>query len=112
MPPTLITSDRERDPRVPRRAQATSSSSRCYGNGGAGVFRVKPDDENLGSLLEMFTAFYREPVIVQRYCPRCARATSASSWSTANSPAPSTACRRRRGALQHACRRPAGTDPR
>ena len=27
--------------------------------------------------------------------PRCARATSASSWSTARSPAPSTACRRR-----------------
>ena len=28
-----------------------------------------PDDENLGSLLEMFTQFYREPVIVQRYLP-------------------------------------------
>ncbi len=40
-----------------------------YGNGGAGVFRVKEDDENLGSMLEMFTAFYREPVIVQRYLP-------------------------------------------
>src|SRR5208337_4545639 len=40
-----------------------------YGNGGAGVFRVKPDDENLGALLEMFTQVYREPVIVQRYVP-------------------------------------------
>ena len=40
-----------------------------YGNGGAGVFRVKDDDENLGALLEMFTQFYREPVIVQRYVP-------------------------------------------
>ncbi|HTO40951.1 MAG TPA: glutathione synthase, partial [Rhizomicrobium sp.] len=30
---------------------------------------VKEDDENLGSLLEMFTQFYREPVIVQRYLP-------------------------------------------
>jgi len=40
-----------------------------YGNGGAGVFRVKADDENLGALLEMFTLFYREPVIVQRYVP-------------------------------------------
>ena len=39
------------------------------GNGGAGVFRVGPGDENLGSLLEMFTQFYREPVIVQRYLP-------------------------------------------
>jgi glutathione synthase len=33
------------------------------------VFRVKEGDENLGSMLEMFTAFYREPVIVQRYVP-------------------------------------------
>jgi glutathione synthase len=28
-----------------------------------------PNDENLGSLLEMFTQLYREPVIVQRYLP-------------------------------------------
>src|SRR5206468_122448 len=40
-----------------------------YGNGGAGVFRVKPEDENLGAMLEMFTAFYREPLIIQRYLP-------------------------------------------
>jgi glutathione synthase len=40
-----------------------------FGNGGAGVFRVKPDDENLGALLEMFTLLYREPIIVQRYLP-------------------------------------------
>ena len=33
------------------------------------MFRVRPGDENLGSLLEMFTQFYREPVIVQRYLP-------------------------------------------
>ena len=32
-------------------------------------FASSPDDENLGALLEMFTAFYREPVIVQRYLP-------------------------------------------
>ena len=58
-------------------ARSTSSASEhkdiilkpLYGNGGAGVFRVKPDDENLGALLEMFTQFYREPVIVQRYLP-------------------------------------------
>ena len=33
------------------------------------MFHVKPDDENLNSLMEMFTEFYREPVIVQRYLP-------------------------------------------
>ncbi len=29
----------------------------------------RPSDENLNALLEMFTALYREPVIVQRYVP-------------------------------------------
>ncbi len=40
-----------------------------FGNGGAGVFRLRPDDENLNALLEMFTTLYREPIIVQRYLP-------------------------------------------
>lgn len=38
-----------------------------YGNGGAGVFHVKPDDENIGSLLEMFLQGSREPIVVQAY---------------------------------------------
>jgi glutathione synthase len=68
IPPTLISSD-------PRAIRAFRDEHRdiilkpLYGNGGAGVFRVRDGDENLGSLLEMFTAFYREPVIVQRYIP-------------------------------------------
>jgi len=33
------------------------------------VFHLKPDDENLGALLETFTELYREPVIVQKYLP-------------------------------------------
>ena len=40
-----------------------------YGNGGAGVFRVKGDDTNLSSLMEMFKATMREPFIVQAYLP-------------------------------------------
>jgi glutathione synthase len=40
-----------------------------FGNGGIGVFRVKPDDENLGSLLDMFFAASREPLMIQRYEP-------------------------------------------
>src|ERR1700753_52250 len=68
MPPTLITSDRaELD--ASRAGHGEIIVKPLYGNGGAGVFRVRPDDENLGSLLEMFTQFYREPVIVQRYLP-------------------------------------------
>jgi glutathione synthase len=68
MPPTLITTDRAEinDFRAKYKDIIVKP---LYGNGGAGVFRVKQDDENLGSLLEMFTAFYREPVIVQRYLP-------------------------------------------
>ncbi|HWA30882.1 MAG TPA: glutathione synthase [Rhizomicrobium sp.] len=68
MPPTLITSDRAEIRRF-REKHDDIILKPLYGNGGAGVFRVKRDDENLGSLLEMFTQFYREPVIVQRYVP-------------------------------------------
>jgi glutathione synthase len=68
MPPTLITSDRE-EIRTFRAEHRDIILKPLYGNGGAGVFRVKEDDENLGALLEMFTQFYREPVIVQRYVP-------------------------------------------
>jgi glutathione synthase len=68
IPPTLITSD-GREIREFREQHKDIILKPLYGNGGAGVFRVKSDDENLGALLEMFTAFYREPVIVQRYLP-------------------------------------------
>lgn len=68
MPPTLITSDRE-EIRSFRAEHGDIILKPLYGNGGAGVFRVKPDDENLGAMLEMFTVFYREPVMVQRYVP-------------------------------------------
>ncbi|HEY1711111.1 MAG TPA: glutathione synthase [Rhizomicrobium sp.] len=68
MPPTLITSDRAEIDAF-RAEHKDIIVKPLYGNGGAGVFRVKADDENLGSLLEMFTVFYREPVIVQRYVP-------------------------------------------
>lgn len=40
-----------------------------YGNGGAGVFRLDPNDRNLGSLHELFTGINREPLIVQKYVP-------------------------------------------
>lgn len=40
-----------------------------YGNGGAGVFRLKPDDPNLISLHELFTNANREPLIAQKFIP-------------------------------------------
>jgi glutathione synthase len=66
IPPTLITSDL-REIRAYRQEYKDIIIKPLYGNGGAGVFRVKSDDENFGALMEMFTQFYREPVIVQRY---------------------------------------------
>jgi glutathione synthase len=69
MPPTLITSDRE-EIRAFRAEHKEIVVKPLYGNGGAGVFRLKGDDENLNALLEMFTQFYREPVVVQRYVPQ------------------------------------------
>ena len=38
-----------------------------YGNGGAGVFRLDPNDRNLASLHELFTGINREPLIVQKF---------------------------------------------
>ena len=40
-----------------------------YGNGGSGVFHLTADDENLSSLIEFFTSFSQEPLIVQEYIP-------------------------------------------
>ena len=68
MPPTLITSDARQVAEF-RAAHKDIILKPLFGNGGAGVFHVKPDDENLSSLLEMFTRLSREPIIVQRYLP-------------------------------------------
>jgi glutathione synthase len=68
MPPTLITSDR--DEVLSFRAEHEDIIVKpLYGNGGSGVFRLQPGDENLNALLEMFTQLFREPLIVQRYLP-------------------------------------------
>lgn len=40
-----------------------------YGNGGAGVFRLREDDRNLASLHELFASISREPLIVQKFLP-------------------------------------------
>ena len=68
MPPTLITKDRERILEF-REKHKDIIVKPLFGNGGAGVFHLKPDDENLNALLELFSEMYREPVIVQKYLP-------------------------------------------
>jgi glutathione synthase len=68
MPPTLVTWDVE----AIRGFRATHKDiivKPLFGNGGAGVFRIKHDDENLNSLLEMHFARSREPLMIQRYEP-------------------------------------------
>jgi glutathione synthase len=68
MPPTLITADRE-EILAFRREQGEIILKPLFGNGGAGVFHLRPEDDNLNALLELFTELYREPIIVQRYLP-------------------------------------------
>ncbi len=67
-PPTLIT----RDPQAIAEFRAREGDvivKPLYGAGGSGVFRLRADDPNLPSLLELFFAASREPVIVQRFLP-------------------------------------------
>ena len=68
MPPTLITSDR-REIDAFRDEHKDIIVKPLFGNGGAGVFRIREGDENLGSLLEMFASISREPLMIQRYIP-------------------------------------------
>jgi glutathione synthase len=68
MPPTLITSDRDEIIAF-RATHGDIILKPLFGNGGAGVFRLTPEDENLNALIELFTQIYREPIMVQRYLP-------------------------------------------
>ena len=68
MPPTLITSD-EKEIFSFRKEFKDIIVKPLFGNGGAGVFHIKPDDENLSSLVELHKTFYREPLMIQEYVP-------------------------------------------
>lgn len=68
MPPTLITANAG-EIRAFRAEHKDIIVKPLFGNGGAGVFHIKPGDENLNALIEMFTERSREPIIAQRYEP-------------------------------------------
>ena len=68
MPPTLITSNID-EIKAFRSEYGDIIVKPLYGNGGAGVFHISPDSDNLNSLIELFSEFYREPIVVQRYVP-------------------------------------------
>lgn len=66
LPPTLIT--RDEDAIKAFRAEHRDIILKpLYGNGGAGVFRLREDDSNFASLMEMFLERSREPVIAQAF---------------------------------------------
>jgi glutathione synthase len=68
MPPTLVT--RQLDDVLAFRAEYKDIIVKpLYGNGGAAVFRIKPEDSNLSALVEMFQTVFREPFMVQEYRP-------------------------------------------
>jgi glutathione synthase len=69
MPPTLITRDRPMIEEF-RKEHGAVVMKPLYGNGGAGIFKVGPDDPNFGPLFDMFAAVSREPWVIQRFLPQ------------------------------------------
>ena len=69
LPPTLISMDTDEIIAF-REEHKDIIIKPLYGNGGAGVFRLQPGDQNMNSLLEIFREISREPVIAQAYLPQ------------------------------------------
>src|SRR5437763_4015087 len=65
MPPTLLTLDSEAI-RAFWQEHGEIILKPLFGNGGAGIIRLRPGDDNLNSLIEMYTQINREPIMVQR----------------------------------------------
>ena len=68
MPPTLLSLDRA-EIRAFWEEHGEIVLKPLFGNGGAGIVHLRPGDDNLNSLLDMYTQVYPEPVMVQRYLP-------------------------------------------
>lgn len=68
MPPTLVSADIAAI-REFRAEHKDIILKPLFGAGGAGVFHLKPEDENLGALLEMFLGRSAEPLMIQAYIP-------------------------------------------
>jgi glutathione synthase len=68
MPPTIVTRSLA-DVQAFRAEMKDIILKPLYGNGGAAIFRIAPDDTNVGSLVELFQTVFREPFMVQQYRP-------------------------------------------
>lgn len=66
MPPTIVTRQLA-DVMAFRDQHKDIIVKPLYGNGGASVFRIREDDSNLASLVELFQTVFREPFMVQQY---------------------------------------------
>ncbi len=69
MPPTLITSDEKEIRAFFERHNRDIVVKPLFGNGGAGVFRIRETAENLASLVEMFQQVSRDPLMAQAFVP-------------------------------------------
>lgn len=66
MPPTIVTRQL-RDVEDFRDVHKDIIVKPLYGNGGASIFRLGPDDSNISSLVELFQDVFREPFMVQQF---------------------------------------------
>jgi glutathione synthase len=68
MPATIVTRSLD-DVLAFRRQYKDIIVKPLYGNGGAAIFRISPEDTNAASLVELFQTVFREPFMVQEYRP-------------------------------------------
>ena len=68
LPPTLISRNPD-DIKAFRKEYKEIIIKPLFGNGGAGVFHLKPEDTNLSALLEVMLSQDRAPLMAQQYLP-------------------------------------------
>jgi glutathione synthase len=69
MPPTLITSSEREIRAFFERHDRDIVVKPLFGNGGAGVFRIRDSAENIASLVELFALVSRDPLMAQAFVP-------------------------------------------
>ena len=68
MPPTLLSRDLD-EIKAFRAKHGDIVMKPLYGKGGEGVFLLRKDDLNFGSLFDLFTSLFREQWVIQKFLP-------------------------------------------
>ncbi len=68
MPPTLLSRDLE-EIKAFRAQHGDIVMKPLYGKGGEGVFLLRKDDLNFGSLFDLFSSLFREQWVIQKFLP-------------------------------------------